>query len=534
MFEDFNYGGGAGRDRAVAAGSNRPAARVELYDAAGGFLSFTATDAAGAYAFAGLAPGSYSVRVVNASVTSSRAGYLPSLLPVQTFRTDAAFGVALPITDHVGGEIPALVDAGDGATTLAALTTATTTAQSVAPVMLGATDVTGVDFGFSFNVVVNVNDTGQGSLRQFLTNANALANAGLAQAGRTAGIDNAVFEIPGPGPHTIAPATWLPPITDPVVLDGTTQPGFSGNPIIELDGSATTYDGLQAGLKVLAGNSTVRGLVINRFAVDGIRLESGSNNLIEGNYIGTDVSGLLDRGNAFDGVFIVGGSAGNRIGGLPPGQGNVISGNNDQGIDLRIGSANRIEGNLIGIAADGTTALGNFRQGVLITGGTGNAVTANRIAANGGLGIDLRDDGVTANDGVTTAGQPNLLMDFPIVTSALLAGSSLAVSGYIGSAPGQATFANASVELFVADADPTGFGEGRTLLGTLTADASGNFAGTLTVAGLTTGDRLTATATDPAGNTSEFGPNATVFAPVGMSGTVFEDFNYGGGAGRDR
>ena len=400
--------------------------------------------------------------------------------------------------------------------------------------MLGATDVTGVDFGYSFNVVVNVSDTGQGSLRQFLTNANALANAGLAQAGRTAGIDNAVFEIPGAGPHTIALATWLPSITNPIVLDGTTQPGFSGNPIIELDGSATTYDGLQAGLKVLAGNSTVRGLVINRFAVDGIRLESGSNNLIEGNYIGTDVSGLLDRGNGFDGVFIVGGSGGNRIGGLLPGQGNVISGNDDEGLDLRAGSANRIEGNLIGIAADGTTALGNVSDGVQITGGTGNAVTANRIAANGGLGIDLRDDGVTANDGATTAGQPNLLMDFPIVTSALLAGTSLTVSGYVGSAPGQATFANARVELFLADADPSGFGEGRTLLGTLTADASGNFAGTLTVAGLTTGDRLTATATDPAGNTSEFGPNATVVAPVGIAGTVFEDFNYGGGAGRDR
>ena len=274
--------------------------------------------------------------------------------------------------------------------------------------------------------------------------------------------------------------------------------------------------------------------MINRFAVDGIRLEAGSNNVIEGNYIGTDVSGLLDRGNGFDGVFIVGGSAGNRIGGLLPGQGNVISGNDDEGLDLRPGSATLIQGNLIGIAADGTTALGNVSDGVQITGGTGNAVTANRIAANGGLGIDLLDDGVTVNDGTTTAGQPNLLMDFPTFTSAVLAGTSLTVSGYVGSAPGQPTFANASLELFLADADPTGFGEGRTLLGTLTADASGNFAGTLTVAGLTTGDRLTATATDPAGNTSEFGPNATIVGPFAISGSVFEDFNYGGGTGRAR
>ena len=181
-------------------------------------------------------------------------------------------------------------------------------------------------------MIVNVNDSGQGSLRQFLTNANALANAGLAQAGRPAGIENAVFEIPGPAPHTITPATWLPSITNPVVLDGTTQPGFSGTPIIELDGSATTYDtGLDAGLVILAGNSTVRGLVINRFAVDGIRLETGSNNVIEGNYIGTDTSGLLDRGNAFDGVFIVG-VVGQPDRGFLPGQGNVISGNDDEGL----------------------------------------------------------------------------------------------------------------------------------------------------------------------------------------------------------
>ena len=361
VFEDFNYGGGAGRSLSGSSGIGQQNARVELYDGAGAFQTSTVTDAFGNYALAGLLAGNYTVRVVNSTVASSRAGYVAGLLPVQTFRTDAASGVALPVTDHVGGEIPALVDAGDGATTLAALTTATTTAQSVTPVTLGATDVTGVDFGFSFNIVVSVRDSGQGSLRQFLTNANALANPGLAQAGRTAGIDNAVFGIPGPGPHTIAPATWLPSITDPVVLDGTTQPGFSGTPIIELDGSATTYDGLQAGLKVLAGNSTVRGLVINRFAVDGIRLESGSNNVIEGNYIGTDVSGLLDRGNGFDGVFIVGGSAGNRIGGLLPGQGNVISGNNDEGLDLRSGSANRIEGNLIGLAADATTPSATSR-----------------------------------------------------------------------------------------------------------------------------------------------------------------------------
>ena len=522
VFEDVNYGGGVGRSLASSSGVGRATAIVELYDGAGAFLTFTATDASGNYAFPGLSAGGYTVRVANSTVTSSRTGYVAGLLPVQTYRTDASTGSPAAVTDHVGGQNPAVGDAGGGgAGTVLDPTTGvftaglTGTAQSITPVALGATDVAGVDFGFSFNVVVNVNDAGQGSLRQFLTNANALANPGLAQVGRTPGIDNAVFEIPGPGPHTIVPSTWLTPITSPVVLDGTTQPGFSGTPIIELDGSATTYDGLQAGLVIRAGGSTVRGLVINRFAVDGIRLEVGSNNVIEGNYIGTDISGLLDRGNLFDGIFIVSGSGGNRIGGLLPGQGNVISGNNDEGLDLRPGSANLIQGNLIGIAADGTSLLGNGSDGVQITGGTGNAVTANRIAANGGLGIDLTDDGVTPNDPLDGDTGPNDLLNFPVLLSGVGSGGSV-----VGTLSLDVPAGSYRVEFFrnPSGADPSGNGEGQVLAGSTNVTHPGggsrffaySFAGGV-------GDIVTATATactDGAacaafGSTSEFGAALT-------------------------
>src|SRR2546430_2551126 len=70
--------------------------------------------------------------------------------------------------------------------------------------------------------VSNVNDTGPGSLRQAIDDAN-----------QNSGADTIVFNIPGGGVHTIAPLTPLPMITDPVVIDGTTQPGFAGTPIIE-------------------------------------------------------------------------------------------------------------------------------------------------------------------------------------------------------------------------------------------------------------------------------------------------------------
>ena len=146
---------------------------------------------------------------------------------------------------------------------------------------------------------------------------------------------------------------------------------------------------------------------------------------------------------------------------------------------------------------------------LLVSNGSGNAVLGNSIYGNGSIGIDIGGDGVTANDGAKTAGQPNLRMDFPVFTSARARSDQLTVAGYVGTAAGQSAFANARVELFASDNDSSGYGEGRTYLGALTTDASGNFSGTVTmpVSSLKIGTRLTATATDASGNTSEFGPN---------------------------
>jgi trimeric autotransporter adhesin len=141
--------------------------------------------------------------VVNSTVTSSRPGAVAGLLPVQTFRTDATTGTVTDVTNHVGGEQPAEVD-GPANTTSANLSTfdtATQEVQSLTIVKVGTSTVAGIDFGYNFDTIVNTNNTGQGSLRQFITNSNTLTNAGLAQVGKTAGKEVSIFMIPDGAAH---------------------------------------------------------------------------------------------------------------------------------------------------------------------------------------------------------------------------------------------------------------------------------------------------------------------------------------------
>src|SRR5712692_8328746 len=99
--------------------------------------------------------------------------------------------------------------------------------------------------------------------------------AAIQQANATPGHDVINFSI-GTGMQTIRPASRLPDITDPVTIDGSTQPGFSGRPIIELSGASAGAPGLL----IFAGDSTIQGVVINRFTGDGIALIGHGNNTI--------------------------------------------------------------------------------------------------------------------------------------------------------------------------------------------------------------------------------------------------------------
>ncbi len=203
--------------------------------------------------------------------------------------------------------------------------------------------------------VLNTSDSGAGSLRQAILDANA-----------NPGLDTIAFDIPGSGVHTITPATNLPAITDPVLLDGYTQPGASPNTLavgddavllIELDG--TTAGGIGILIEGPNGGSTVRGLVINRFPV-GIKIGQGvetDGNTIAGNFIGTDPTGmstLVTNGQQM--IYVSHSSANNTIGGTTPAARNVIVGGNTN-VYLEVVSGNFVQGNYLGVNAAGTAAL---------------------------------------------------------------------------------------------------------------------------------------------------------------------------------
>jgi hypothetical protein len=237
-------------------------------------------------------------------------------------------------------------------------------------------------------LVTNTHDSGAGSLRQAITAANA-----------SSGKDNINFQI-NSGKQTIKPLTPLPEITDPVILDATTQPGFLGKPLVELDGSAGGAH--PAGLRISAGGSTVRGFVINRFGGAAIVLTGEGLNVVQGNYIGTDATGLAAAGNSH-GVFIEGGSAQNLVGGSGESARNVISGNKGDGVHVAQtgGVGNIVRGNYVGLSRDGAAALPNASAGVrlLATGnsvGGGTDAEANVISGNA-RGVVIDGSAATGN-----------------------------------------------------------------------------------------------------------------------------------------
>jgi titin len=207
-------------------------------------------------------------------------------------------------------------------------------------------------------VVTTTDDAGPGSLRQAILDANA-----------TPGSNQIDFAIGDGGPQTIAPTSALPEVTNTVVLDGTTQPGFAGSPLIDLDGAAVTPG--TSGLVIRADNSTVRGLAITGFRIEneddpdfstpGLVI-AGSGDVVQGDYLGIDLTGSQSRGNAI-GVLVSGSD--NRIGGTTAEESNLISGNGN-GVFIT-GSGNVVQGNDVGTDPTGTVPLGNV-YGVAVSG----------------------------------------------------------------------------------------------------------------------------------------------------------------------
>ena len=190
-----------------------------------------------------------------------------------------------------------------------------------------------------------------------------------------------------------------------MVLDATTQEGFAGTPLVELNGGGAILHGLTLS-GVNSSGSTIRGLVIDQFTGIGIRAFS-SNNVIAGNFLGTDPTVLTTagRGNQV-GVYVQTGGS-NTIGGTAIADRNVISGNTVDGISSSTHRRhNRVEGNYIGTDVTGTIELGNTNQGILIRngvqasntiGGT-TALARNVIGGNTDYGVWLTGAAATANN----------------------------------------------------------------------------------------------------------------------------------------
>ncbi len=286
------------------------------------------------------------------------------------------------------------------------------------------------------------------------------------------------------------------------------------------------------------------GNVVSANGISGILLHDGaSRNILSNNFIGTDVTGLVDLGNNVDGV-IVENAPENYIGADFFGSsvvGNVIAGNDRHGVHLLDADAfdNVIERNWIGVGVDETTAIPNLGSGVFVDRApdnvvgsaddppqgniiahngedgvtvketAGTAILRNSMSANGGLGIDLDDDGVSPNDIPDDDLGANELRNFPRIL-AVVNGEVTHVTGVLESVADTAF----RIDFFSnANCDPSAHGEGEQYLGGLNAltgaDGTVSFHIALPVR-VDLGRQMTAASTDPARNTSEFSVCAEV------------------------
>lgn len=298
----------------------------------------------------------------------------------------------------------------------------------------------------------------------------------------------------------------------------------------DVTGTIAIGNGEQDGISGAGGNNLVQGNVIsgNR---NGINL-GGSGNTVTGNFVGTDVTGTVALANREEGVVLVGSVDSDTDNNVIAG--NLISGNGLDGIGFFAAHNNATQGNRIGTDINGNPSLGNGRFGVHISSGPGgpasndnrlennliagnasagvaifagvrNSISRNRTFSNGDLGIRL-NPGLTPNDPGDSDTGPNELMNFPVLDSAHATPGRLVVKGSIDTQkPGTVMIEFFANPVPTPGGDPSGHGEGAVFLGAARPNPLGKF--TAALPPVPVGTLITATATDAAGNTSEFGAN---------------------------
>lgn len=428
VFEDINYGGGAGRNLTASSGVAIPNATVELYDNGGTLIQTTTTAADGSYVFGGMANGSYSVRVVNGSVRSTRGGGVgcTTCLPIQTFKTGYIASMLVESTNEIGGANPAGADTGIGILT---------GAQTVSSVTILNEGVATLDFGFNFNTIVNTNQSGQGSLEQFIVNSNNLDETGLDIDANSifdpaANEDTSVFMIPPSGDILgrtadvnynvggyfdirLMAATTFSVITDAnTKIDGRTQTAYSGDSNVGNVGAGGTNVGVSATalpnfelpeIQIYRQNGDVLtsqgiNVIIRNVAVyanngSGIIISGGSTTLM-GNLIGVGADGVTSA-QITHGVEITGGTVSI--------DGNYMTLNNEAGIWVNGGTSTMVQNN--DITTNGTGACD---ENILLASGSGITIQHNFIDNSASLGID--GDGISGNvmiseNTITNSGQ---------------------------------------------------------------------------------------------------------------------------------
>lgn len=366
--------------------------------------------------------------------------------------------------------------------------------------------------------VSTTGDSGAGTLRQAIIDSN------------TAGGTNTInFSITGTGIQSIALLSPLPTVTTPVTINGFSQTSGSTTPQIELNGAGA---GAGAnGLNITAGNSTVQGLIINRFTGNGIVLSGTGGNAINGDFIGVNQAGTTASANGGDGVFI-NGSPNNSIGAQTSNGRDIISGNTGSGVHIAGAASitNVVVNDAIGTDLAGAANLANGGDGVRIETGTGNLIggittsAPNTIAFNGGAGVNvvsgtgeaIHHNSIFRNiaSGIKLGTGANNNNPAPTITVVTTTSGVTTVQGtYKGAA--NTTY---TIEFFSnTEIDPSGFGQGRTFVGstTVTTNSSGNatFSANTTSA-VTLNNFVASTSTDPNGNTSQFSNNGLNTAPI--------------------
>jgi len=428
VFEDVNYPGGVGRSQTNSGGVGIAGAIVELFDTSGVFLQRKTTNITGNYSFGGMADGDFKVKVVNSTVRSNRANGLncSACYPVQTFRAYGDIdGNIYDVIDEVGGtDASAIQDVALGVID---------DAQSVSMVTVESNGIVDINFGYNFNTIVNTNETGQGSLSQFITNSNNLGETILDvepnsifdpaseedisifmipstgdPLGRTAdaNFSNGYFDINTTNPYE------LPVVTGTnTVIDGRTQTAYSGNTNSGTVGAGGTNVGISNTVlpnyerpeiqvhsdegdvfNLDGNNATIKGVSVFASNNTGILVQGGTAN-ITGNFLGVNAVGV-SSGNINYGVGQTGGEA--LI------SSNYISSNTDSGIYIDGSTQSIIE--LNHLEANGNTACAD---NILVEDGNTIIIQGNLIetAAASGIEIDDVDSVSVSNNNISSSGQ---------------------------------------------------------------------------------------------------------------------------------